>query len=221
MRDVSEIIVHCSATKASWMADATAEEIKAEIARWHVEDRGWKAIGYNELIMRDGTRIVGRDLDGDGDTFEEIAAHTRGRNARSYGICLIGGHGSSANDDFYDNFTPAQDLALRTAIGDVEALAGRPLKLSGHNEYANKACPGFNVRRWFAGAAPARTNPLQSTTIQAVLAGQAGNAGAALNVVPELSGTAQTVAIVAFAVVALCLLWIGRERLRKFVAGDR
>lgn len=220
MRDVGEIIVHCSATTPSWMADASAEEIRAEIERWHVEERKWRGIGYNELIMRDGTRIIGRDLNNDGDSFDDIAAHTKGRNSKSFGICLIGGHGSAANDAFSDHFTPEQDRALRRSILELNMRAGDELKLSGHNEYANKACPGFNVGRWFHGKAPARTNVLQSTTVQAVLAGQAGNATAAVQVVPQLSGTAQVVAIVAFGLIALSLTWIARERIRKFFRGQ-
>ncbi|MDJ0826972.1 MAG: N-acetylmuramoyl-L-alanine amidase [Rhodobacter sp.] len=221
MRSDSEIIVHCSDTRPGWMAEASAEDIRAEIERWHVEGRGWRAIGYNELIMRDGTRIGGRDLDNDGDHFEEIGAHVRGRNSKSYGICLIGGHGSAATDAFEDHFTPDQGRALREAIADAEAKAGGKLKLSGHNEYANKACPGFNVRRWFKRKPPARTTPMQSTTLQAVAAGQTGNLVAAVQVIPQLSGAAQIVAIVAFGVVALALLWVGRERLKKWARGDK
>lgn len=221
MRQVDEIIVHCADTHPGWWIDKSAEEIRDEITRWHVELRGWKGNGYNELIMRDGTRIGGRDLDDDGDYFEEIAAHTKGRNARTYGICLLGGHGSAATDAFEDHFSNAQDRALRQAIADVNARAKKTLRLSGHNEYAAKACPGFNVRRWYNRMAPARTNPVQSTTLQAVLAGQAGNAVAAVQVIPELDGTAQIVATAAFGLVALALVWIGRERWRKFFAGDR
>ncbi|WP_420011991.1 hypothetical protein [Tateyamaria sp.] len=33
-----------------------------------------------------------------------VGAHCKGRNARSMGICLIGGHGSSERDAFQGQF---------------------------------------------------------------------------------------------------------------------
>lgn len=50
-----------------------------------------------------------------------------------------------------DHFTPAQDKALREAIAEINALAGRELKVIGHNEVnPSKGCPSFNVQEWLA-----------------------------------------------------------------------
>ena len=54
MRPISEIIVHCSATRPEWCASTTTAAKVAEIRRWHVSDRGWRDIGYHYVIDRNG-----------------------------------------------------------------------------------------------------------------------------------------------------------------------
>ena len=137
MRPINEIIVHCTATQANWMANRTLAARIAEITLWH-KARGFSGIGYHYLIDRDGTVAMGRPLD-------VIGAHVRGHNTGTVGISLLGGHGSSADDRFDDNFTMAQDKALRELIGTLRARFPSISRISGHNEYAAKACPGFMV----------------------------------------------------------------------------
>lgn len=137
MRPISEIIVHCSATQPNWMHTATTSAKVAEIRRWHMQDRGWSDIGYHLLIDRDGTILPGRPM-------EKVGAHTQGRNTGTIGVCLIGGHGSAATDKFSDHFTQAQEQALRATVADLRRRFGK-LAVSGHNQWAAKACPGFNV----------------------------------------------------------------------------
>jgi hypothetical protein len=43
---VTEIILHCADTRPEWMAGRPLAEKVAEIRRWHVEERGWRDIGY-------------------------------------------------------------------------------------------------------------------------------------------------------------------------------
>ena len=144
------IIIHCTATHANWWEGKSTEEKIAEIRRWHVDGNGWSDIGYAELYDRDGTMGTGRDLDGDGDPFNDIGAHTKGWNSKSIGICLFGGAGSTANDEFSDHFTPEQDAVLRRRIAYLRERFPSIKWVKGHNEFANKACPGFNVSRWLA-----------------------------------------------------------------------
>lgn len=139
MRKVNEIIIHCSATRPNWMKGKSAEEKVAEIRRWHVRDRGWSDIGYHYVIDRDGTVVKGRPV-------ERAGAHTKGHNKNSIGVCLIGGHGSAKTDQFLDNFTGVQKLELVVLLKKLRS-AHQILKVSGHNEYANKACPGFDVQK--------------------------------------------------------------------------
>lgn len=105
MRTIDSIIIHCAYTPPGMDIGAT------EIRRWHVEERGWKDIGYHYVVRRDGDVEPGRDLDGDGDVVEEVGAHAAGHNAHSIGICLVGGR--AEDDQAPDcNFTPAQWSSL-------------------------------------------------------------------------------------------------------------
>lgn len=147
-RTITEIFVHCSATRKEWMSDRPATDKREEIDRWH-RQRGWKGFGYHYLIDRDGTVAEGRPV-------ERIGAHVSGHNTGTIGVSLFGGHGAAATDRFSDHFTPAQDAALRRLLSELQARFPSATKISGHNEYAAKGCPGFQVRPWLAGAgAPA------------------------------------------------------------------
>jgi len=143
MRSLSEIIIHCSATRANWMDGKPTAAKVAEITRWHVQDRGWRTIGYHLLIDRDGTVANGRPID-------QTGAHTQGHNTGTVGVCLIGGHGASERDKFADHFTASQAAALRKVLADLMRTYPTITKISGHNQYAAKACPGFNVPSWYA-----------------------------------------------------------------------
>lgn len=140
---VDEIIVHCSDTRPDWMADAPLALKRAEIDRWH-KLRGFNGFGYHWLIDRDG-----KVLDGRRET--EIGAHVEGHNTGAIGICIIGGHGCTEHDAFAEHFTAAQDTSLRQLIQGI-GMRTRITRVSGHNEYAAKACPGFNVPAWLKGA---------------------------------------------------------------------
>lgn len=132
MRKINEIILHCSATKEG--QHFTAKDVDL----WH-KQRGWKGIGYHYVILLDGTIEKGRDV-------SEIGAHTLKHNANSIGICYIGG--LDANGKPKDTRTNEQKAAL---VGLVESLKWvyPNATVHGHNEFANKACPCFNVRKEF------------------------------------------------------------------------
>jgi len=152
MRPISEIIIHCSATRADWMERYPIAAKVDEIRRWHISDRGWKDIGYHYLIDRNGTVATGRPV-------EQVGAHVAGHNTGTIGVCLIGGHGSSETDRFDQNFTAAQDKALRTLLADLKRQYKGIVKISGHNQYAAKACPGFNVASWYLAKPLTRPAP--------------------------------------------------------------
>ncbi|MGC1497280.1 MAG: N-acetylmuramoyl-L-alanine amidase [Sulfitobacter sp.] len=146
MRKVTGIIVHCTATRANWWHGHRTSEKVAEIKRWHLA-QGWSDIGYHYLIDRDGTVAKGRDV-------ARTGAHVKGHNTGTIGISLFGGHGSTETDQFEDNFTPEQNEALMRLIGQLHAKYGR-VPVTGHNQYAAKACPGFNVPSYMKGGKPA------------------------------------------------------------------
>lgn len=148
MREVDEIILHCSATRPGWMQGQGIGAKVAEIRRWHVEDNGWKDIGYHFLIDVDGEVMAGRPLG-------QTGAHVVGKNQRTIGICLIGGHGSAASDAFEDHFSADQRETVNLLCLTLGAILSRPLLLRGHNNYAAKACPGFKVSQEFGALADA------------------------------------------------------------------
>lgn len=142
-RKIDKIIIHCSDTYARMNIGAD------EIRQWHTKERGWKDIGYHFVIRRDGTVETGRDLDGDGDIFEEVGAHTSGYNINSIGICLVGGkddEGGPAN-----NFNLNQFRSLENVIRIIKADYPKAT-VHGHREFNSaKTCPNFDVQQWQKG----------------------------------------------------------------------
>lgn len=130
MRWIDEIIVHCSYTKADM--DIGVDWIR----NIHVNEKGFNDIGYHYVIKRNGDFDHGRKLELEG-------AHCYGHNKHSIGICLVGG--MSDDNQPEDNFTPEQFQRLREMIEILRMQFPDIDKISGHSEYANKACPCFDV----------------------------------------------------------------------------
>jgi N-acetylmuramoyl-L-alanine amidase len=114
-------------------------DIGAMVIRgWH-KAKGWKDIGYHYVIRRDGEQEKGREDN-------VMGAHVRGHNSTSLGICLIGGTRAGGGSQY--NFTNAQMGRLRDLVASL--LAQHPgATVHGHNEFAKKACPCFDVSVWF------------------------------------------------------------------------
>lgn len=133
MRPINSIIIHCSATPEGKHFTA------ADIRRWH-KAQGWSDIGYHYVILLDGTVQEGRPI-------EQPGAHCKGINARSIGICYIGGLSADGKTP-KDTRTTAQKAAMHALVERLAAQYGLTAsQIHGHNEYAAKACPSFNVRR--------------------------------------------------------------------------
>lgn len=132
MRKIDKIIIHCSATPEGKPFTV------ADIDRWH-RDRGWQGIGYHYVVYIDGSIHKGRSE-------EIIGAHCSGQNAHSIGICYIGGLDASGKAK--DTRTPAQRKALHELVSDLKTRYPAAT-IHGHNEFANKDCPCFNVKNEF------------------------------------------------------------------------
>lgn len=129
------IVLHCSATRGV-QSNIGANDIR----RWHIQ-RGWADIGYHYVIKRDGTLENGRPPD-------QIGSHVQGFNARSVGICLVGG----LDDKTWkpaDNFTAAQWKTLTSLVARLVKIYP-DAKVLGHRDFpaVKKACPCFNARVW-------------------------------------------------------------------------
>ena len=220
MRKIKKIIVHCSATRTDWMAQNSPSEQLQEIRRWHVDVNGWSDIGYHAYISRTGDVLQARPIEIQG-------AHTKGHNADSIGVCLAGGFGSSSEDRAVDHYTPEQLAALWQFIKDARNMYGSNISVHGHNEYANKACPGFPVARWIAGQSIQDTRPksaprvkaTQSKTIKASGVSVAASMGSAGAMLSGLDQTAQYI-VLGFAGVSILLgIYVMRERLKAWSQG--
>ena len=134
MRTINEIIIHCSATVEG--KDFTVKDID----RWH-QQRGFKMVGYHYVIRLDGTIEQGRPL-------EQAGAHCKGHNTHSIGICYIGGLDTDGKPK--DTRTKAQRDMLWALVKSLKVKYPKAT-IHGHNEFANKACPCFDVRAEFRG----------------------------------------------------------------------
>lgn len=128
MRELKEIILHCTATKEG--QDYSVEQVR----RWHL-DRGFNDIGYHFLIRLDGTVEAGRPL-------ETVGAHCKGHNANSIGIAYVGGVGKNGSPK--DTRTLPQREAMRRLVYDLKQHF-EGIEVHCHNEYSTKACPCFSV----------------------------------------------------------------------------
>lgn len=136
MRKIDKIILHCAATPEG--KDYTV----AQIDQWH-RARGFKGIGYHYVVYRDGSVHAGRSV-------EKAGAHCTGQNANSIGVCYIGGCAVDGKTP-KDTRTAAQRAALEKLVKELlRQYSGATVH--GHNEFANKACPSFNVKTWLAQA---------------------------------------------------------------------
>ncbi|KAA6347825.1 hypothetical protein EZS27_004690 [termite gut metagenome] len=143
---VKYLVVHCTATPEGRAVTS------AEIRAWHTNPvskggRGWKQVGYTDMIHLDGKveRLVDNNEDANVDDWE-ITNGVEGMNAISRHIVYVGGvakDGKTAKD----TRTPAQLKALEAYVKDFHTRFPQ-VKITGHNELAAKACPSFDVQKW-------------------------------------------------------------------------
>lgn len=133
MREINKIILHCSATKEGQYYD------KTHIKQWHLQ-RGFTDIGYHYIILLDGSIQDARDI-------RTIGAHCKGQNAKSIGICYIGGLDSNGNGK--DTRTEEQRQSLFNLIDDL--LIAYDLTIDDvycHYQFAKKLCPCFKIEEF-------------------------------------------------------------------------
>lgn len=145
MAKLKYLVIHCTATPEG--RDVTPDDIR----RWHTSPvsaggRGWKQVGYTDLIRLDGTveRLVNNNEDANVDPWE-ITNGAKGYNAISRHIVYAGGCDKSNKPK--DTRTAAQEKALVAYVKDFHRRHPS-VRIIGHNEIAAKACPSFDVQKW-------------------------------------------------------------------------
>ena len=129
MRQITLIVVHCSAVRPNQTSSAK------KIDEWH-KDRGFKGIGYHYVIRRDGTIEPGRPE-------WMIGAHCVNHNKYSIGVCYEGGldiRGQPA-----DTRTEAQKASLRKLLEELHERYPRAVIVGHHDLNPHKACPCFDA----------------------------------------------------------------------------
>lgn len=130
MRVINLVVIHCSDS------DIQAHDNIETVRGWHVNERGWKDIGYHYFISKDGAVHLGRDE-------QTIGAHVSGHNSRSIGICLSG----------RDEFTFRQFRTLEKLVKNIcqrYALTKQDV-LAHHDLDPDKTCPNFDVHKLVSG----------------------------------------------------------------------
>lgn len=144
--ETNRVIWHCTATPEG------REVTYDDLWQWHVVQNGWSDIGYHYLIQLDGTVVPCRPEN-------LVGAGVSGHNNDSIHISYAGGlakDGVTAKD----TRTPAQKVAMDDLTRDMARKYGlTAADIHGHNEYAAKACPSFDV----------------ATYVQSVIDGETGN----------------------------------------------
>lgn len=142
-RTITDIVIHCTATRA-WQ-DFSADDIR----RMH-KAQGWADIGYHYVVRLDGTIEAGRDVD-------KIGAHVSGHNANSIGVVYVGGLDNQGKPK--DTRTENQKHALLNLLLDLRQLYPNA-KISGHRDFSPdkngngivepheyiKQCPCFDAK---------------------------------------------------------------------------
>ena len=111
MAKLRYLVLHCTATPEG--REVTASDIR----RWHLGPkseggRGWKQVGYTDIIHLDGTveRLVGNNEDSNVDPWE-ITNGAKGYNSVSRHVVYAGGCDRAGNPK--DTRTPAQLKAMK------------------------------------------------------------------------------------------------------------
>lgn len=145
-RELKYLVIHCTATPEG------REVTSAEIRRWHTSPksaggRGWKQVGYTDLIHLDGSveRLVKNNEDAWVDDWE-ITNGAVGYNSVSRHIVYAGGCAKDGKTP-KDTRTAAQKAALERYVKDFHRRHPK-VRIIGHREVAAKACPSFDVQKW-------------------------------------------------------------------------
>jgi len=121
------IVLHHSAS-----ADHGTLKNYDNIKRWHVQNNGWRDIGYNWVIERVNGKLVALPGRSEGDT----GAHCPGRNTDGVGVCIVGN---------FQETVPSEELYLFVADLCKQIMTRHPIQeIGGHRDYAATACPGKN-----------------------------------------------------------------------------
>jgi hypothetical protein len=143
---LTHLVIHCTATPEG--REVTSDQIRA----WHTGPisqggRGWKQVGYTDMIHLDGKveRLVDNNEDARVDSWE-ITNGASGYNSKSRHVVYVGGVARDGKTP-RDTRTPEQLKSLERYVKDFHRRFPH-VRIIGHREIAAKACPSFDVQQW-------------------------------------------------------------------------
>lgn len=146
MAKLKYLVLHCTATPEG--REVSSNDIRA----WHTNPvskggRGWKQVGYTDLIHLNGEieRLVDNNEDANVDPWE-ITNGAKGYNSISRHVVYVGGvvaDGKTAKD----TRTKAQKAAMEAYVKEFQRRHPN-VRIIGHREVAAKDCPSFDVQVW-------------------------------------------------------------------------
>jgi N-acetylmuramoyl-L-alanine amidase len=147
MGQLKYLMIHCTATPEGKLY--TGEQIRKMHCDPPPRGRGWKQVGYSDIIHQDG--VVENLVTYDNDSTiqpREITNGSVGRNSETRHVAYIGGvtvNGKHAKD----TRTIEQYHALKDYVYSFLEMEPDGIVM-GHNQVASKACPSFDVPKWLA-----------------------------------------------------------------------
>lgn len=141
------LVIHCLATAAG------KEITSTQVRKWHTAPvsqggRGWKQVGYTDILHLNGgiENLVTNDWDDDVELWE-ITNGVAGMNSKCIHIAYVGGLDITTKKPM-DTRTPEQCKALEAYV--KRAIKLHPgIQVAGHYQFdSGKACPSFNVPAW-------------------------------------------------------------------------
>ena len=147
MAELKRLVIHCTDTRQG------REVSGAEIRHWHTSPvskggRGWKQVGYADIIHLNGgvENLVPYNEDQKVDPWE-VTNGAAGYNSTSRHVVYVGGR-SMANE-LCDTRTPEQKKALEKYVKNFRRQHPQA-EIVGHRDLPGvaKKCPCFDVKRW-------------------------------------------------------------------------
>ena len=148
--DNSDGSVNYKGKKYSSREKLPDEKINGKLIK-NIKGRGWDRFGYSDFLHLDGSleNLTPFNQDNKVDPWE-ITWGVAGINSRSRHICYAGGLREEVIDDHYepaDTRTDEQIYSMEVYVRYM-ILRHPNIKVAGHRQFANKACPCFDVPTW-------------------------------------------------------------------------
>jgi len=155
MKQLKYLIIHCSDTPISMHVSGDT------IRKWHLEERGWKQVGYSDILHQNGQieNLVEYDED-EWVQANEITNGAFGMNSVSRHICVIGGRNEKQQPK--DTLNALQEKSLTKYCHDFINVHPDAL-IAGHYHFSKKTCPNFNVEEF------CKRNKIPNKNIQKLL----------------------------------------------------